>query len=331
MLTDSYSEGGHFELLPVTVRSATATFTAMLRLGAQAALTVGNLIPLSDDIPDTIKAAQVGNVSLSELVLAGGILMGVNADVAVFKTSFETIPADPECEFKIIQDYSLVLGATAGAQVTVGTVTYGPAVAKTTPVYTTTLKSYCVGGAASSAPMVTSAAATTATSAAHHKKRDAPTSTPAVTGSYSTTLSTTRIQTIVQCPASVLGDCPVSLQTTVKQIDSMTTTIYANTKSQLPSQYPASSTTATAAITRVPLGANAQKLAAISGSPSTYTYTPTPTPTSSPDPHATSNIILDAIEAAEKEAEEHNERTTGLAVGIGVGIPCLLILGALVL
>jgi hypothetical protein len=43
-----------------------------------------------------------------------------------------------------MQDYSLVLGATAGAQVTIGTETYGPAVALTTPVYTTTLKSYCV-------------------------------------------------------------------------------------------------------------------------------------------------------------------------------------------
>lgn len=55
-------------------------------------MTVGNVIPLPDTIPDSIKSAKVGDVSLSDLQLAGGILMGVNADVAVFNTSFEVVP-----------------------------------------------------------------------------------------------------------------------------------------------------------------------------------------------------------------------------------------------
>ncbi|SMR46132.1 unnamed protein product [Zymoseptoria tritici ST99CH_1E4] len=295
-VSDMSLEGGHVELLPVTVQSATASFTATLRLGAKAAMTVGNVIPLTDEIPTPLKDAKVGNLSLSDLQLAGGILMGVNADVAVFKTSFELVPADPDCRFKVVQDYSLALGATAGAQVTVGTVMYGPAVATSTAVYTTTLNSYCVIDAAP-----------TVTSTAEKLKRQA------TAGEYSTELTTTLLYSAIECPATVTGECPVSLQTTMHQIETTSTTVYAANEYDLPSEYPTAATSM-AAITRIPLGTGAQKLERISGSPSAYT----------PGPTSVSEYVNDAVEAAKKH------RSIAIGVGVGLGVPLLVLIGALV-
>lgn len=176
-----------------------------------------------------------------------------------------------------------------------GTAKYGPAVAKTTPVYTTTLATYC---AVDAAPTVTSTAVA--------QKRQAS------IGEYSTELETTLIYTAIECPATVTGECPVALQTTVRQLEPLTTVVYADNELDLPTTYP-TSTIATAAITRVPLGPNVQKLGRISGSPSTYIAGPT-------------GIVDEGMNAVRQ-----NKNKIAIGVGVGVGVPFLILVGALIL
>ncbi|CAK4030554.1 Hypothetical predicted protein [Lecanosticta acicola] len=281
---------GRFELLPVRVQSADATFRATLRLSATVALAAG--------VPEHLPNVTIGSHHLSDYQLAGGLLAGVSADVAVFETEIKASPEDPECQLKVIQDYSLVLGATAGAQATVGTATYGPHPTKTTAIYTTTLDSYCT----TSAPIVTSAAV--------HRKRqhsDDDLST--------TKLSITIVHTAIQCPLGATGQCPVALQTTLRSTESSTTSLVGpSSEIENSSRFP---TPTPVSITAVPFGTNATTFPAMSGKPTMYTPTPT--------------NIAGVASAIASKVHKHKVLAIELGVGIGLGVPLLAVLAGVVI
>lgn len=286
-----YSKGGHFELLPVTVQSADATFTAILRVGARASIGTGDAL----DLPDI----QMGDVDLSEYNVGGGIQVGVYANVAEFKTELKAnMTAEAECALELVQEYSLVLGATAGAQVTLGTVTYGPAVDATTAIFYTTMGSTCViQPTATNSPSVTSAAAT---------PRKRQTSDDAL---VTTTVTTKTKHLAVQCPPTVTGQCPVSMQTTVTSTETLTATLSGSEEEMESATYPTPTPTTIAPIA---FGTNAKSLSATSGRPTTYT------PTAAPS-HDSNGFIGQA----EEVARNHKQTVIGVGIGVGVGVPLI--------
>lgn len=290
------SKGGQFEFLPVTLESAGAAFSASLRVGARAAIEVGKGLSL-DELLDLPADMEIGGHSIPDYRLGGGIEVGVYANVAEFRTTVTAnFEDDAECELEVAQEYSFVLGATAGAQVTVGTVAYGPAVESTTAIFTTTMASAC-------ALKPTPTVASIATSAADRKRDSEDTSLT------TTVLSTTVIQTVMQCPPTITAQCPVSEQTTTTSKYTTSTTL-TGSEEELDSitTYPSPT------IAPITFGAKAQTLAPISGSPTSYTATPTPT-----------GVVDQAVEAV----REHEKIAIG--VGVGVGVPLLTALLAIIL
>lgn len=232
-----FSNGGQFEFLPVTVGIDGAAFSAILRVGAHAGLRAG-----------------VANE------FAAGIEVAIIADVAEIITNITAKPDDADCKLSMAQEYSIALGAAAGATVVVHNATYGPVAETFTPIWYTTMTGLCA-----------SEAETTATST--------PTLTSQTLGvrdNLETTVLTTKAkQTGIGCPQSLGPNCPISLRTTTQytQTQSLTTAIPSGEDATFPiAIYNTVSSTAA-------FGSNAQKIASSSGSPTSYVEPP-PTSTS---------------------------------------------------
>ena len=182
------SNGGQFEFLPVTVGADGAAFSAILRVGAHAGLTVD--------------AAS----------FEAGLEVAVLADVAEIVTNITATPDDPDCKLPITQEYSIALGAVAGATVIVHDATYGPVAETFTPIWYTTMTGMCASEAETSA-----VSSPTVTSDTLRRRDDLTT----------TILTTEVIQTGIGCPQSLGPNCPISLRTTTQytQTSSLTTVL----------------------------------------------------------------------------------------------------------
>ena len=154
---------------------------------------------------------KLDTFGVGKLKASTGIDLGVYANVAEFATYVDgsSVADDKGCHLRVREEYTLALGAAAGATLVLGTHTWGPHPETTIPIWYTTLANICA--------VQKTVAATTTTTA----------SVPAVTGRgfgkrllgrqnnmVTTTVSTTATFTGVDCASSTLVDCPVSLQQT---------------------------------------------------------------------------------------------------------------------
>jgi hypothetical protein len=228
------SNGGQFEFLPVTVGVTDASFSAPLRVGAHAGLTV------------------------DEGKFAAGLEVALFADVAKIETNITATPDAATCKLPMSQKYSFELGAEIGATVAFQNVTYGPLAETFTPIWSTVMTDMCANEAEATA--VSRAALSSPTL----ERRD---------DELVTTTTTTEItHTGISCPQPPGPNCPLSLRSTTKYTEtrSLTTAIPSGEEVTFPvSIYSTVSTEA--------FGSNVQKLASLSGSPTSYTE-PTSTP-----------------------------------------------------
>ncbi|KAK0107895.1 hypothetical protein ONS96_003682 [Cadophora gregata f. sp. sojae] len=124
--------GGSFEFLPVTIESAGVVLTGILRIGLKAGLVLST--------PDAIDKSL-----LNLFDAAAGIEGGVWLDIAEFKTNITSSPVsdDNDCELRVIEEYTMALGANAGARLECGDYAWGPEIESQIPIFYTTLTDAC--------------------------------------------------------------------------------------------------------------------------------------------------------------------------------------------
>ncbi|KAK4499719.1 hypothetical protein PRZ48_010237 [Zasmidium cellare] len=277
--------GGRFEFLPVEIESAGAVFSATLRVGAHAGLTLST--------PD---GPTIGNHSFSA---GGGIEVGVFANVAEFTTNVTAQPDSPDCPLQAAQSYQLALGAAAGATVAFDQHTWGPVATTSVPIFTTELASACISKGRTR-PTPTDEATPTETDMNVARRDELSIAT--------TTTATT--YTGVNCLSAGLVNCPVSLQSTVRS--STTSTMITAVPSGMDEDdivWPAAvqrTVTSTAFFNK-----DVMRLPSTSGSP--VSYVPPPTSTS------TSGEIADQIEDHVRRVP----KPVIIGVSVGLGVPLL--------
>lgn len=237
----TFSNGGNFEFLPVTIESAGASIKAVLRVGLHAGF-------------------AMSSAGLFSLSASGGVEVGVWAHVAEFTTNVTASAAgdDDGCELRVVESYQLALGAKAGASVALGTRTWGPTPETEIPIFYTTIDDAC----AISKATPTTAAAISA------RADDGDLTT--------TTISTELVYKGVSCLAEGLINCPASLQTT--NTVTSTKTLITAVPSGVDAVFPSSITNAV--LKTVPFGDSVKSLIKSSGSPVSY-VPPPPTSTGS--------------------------------------------------
>jgi len=186
-----HSPGGQFEFLPVEI-TGSGSLTALLRVGAHTGISLA--LPA---------IAQIGSAS-------AGIEAAVYANVAQFVTNVTGSASvrrnsdgdkdTPGCALRVVEEYTLGLGAAAGATVAVGTHTWGPHPEATTALFYTTLADLC--------------AVQKPTAAAVRVRADhgLDAGLAARDGLVTIAVSTTTTFTGVACMVSTLIDCPASMQ-----------------------------------------------------------------------------------------------------------------------
>lgn len=280
------SPGGIYEFLPVTI-AGEGSLQAILSLKASLGVDIS-----SNSLEDV-------------LTFSAGVEVDVFAYVADFllQVNGSTAADDGDCELAAVAEYTMAVGAAAGATVAVDTYSWGPSPNTTVPVWYTTLASVCATSKTSSATSTTSA---TITARAELNARD-DLSTAAV--------SSTESYTIVNCLSSGLINCPASLQNTTSYERTVTSEI--TVQSGSPATFPAN--TFASVTSAIPFGANVRSLVAISGSPTSYTPAASTSTTS-----ATSGGggILDGTTNGTS-----NKLIIRLCVGLGVPFLAALILG----
>lgn len=239
------------------------------------------------------------------LTFSAGVEVDVFAYVADFllQVNGTTATDDGECEFAAVAEYTMAVGAAAGATVAVDIYSWGPSPNTTIPVWYTTLASVCATSKTSSATSTTSAMIT---ARAELNARD-DVSTTAV--------SSTESYTIVNCLSSGLINCPASLQNTTSYERTVTSevTVQSGSSATFPANTFASVTSA------IPFGMNVRSLLATSGSPTSYTPA---TSTSTTSAKGGGSSVLDGTTDGTS-----NKLIIGLSVGLGVPFLAALILG----
>jgi hypothetical protein len=250
--------------------------TGLLRVGIKAGLDISTPSETIDD------------VSLS---FSAGLEAGVWVDVAQFVTNVTAAPAgsDNDCELRVIEGYTLLLGANAGATLELDGHTWGPAPNTQVPLFFTTLATACaVTGTAS-------AAATGAMITARAADVSSTTTSTEVTYTYTAT----------QCLSTGLINCPVSLQSTSRN------TVTKTLVTVVPSGSKATFVTATpgTSVSAIAFGKNINAISSTSGSP--VSFVP---PTSSP----TATGIVGVLDG--KTRGVSNKLIIGVSVGVGVPV-----------
>jgi hypothetical protein len=280
------SNGGNFEFLPVTIQSAGVVLTALLRVGVQAGLDV---------------STPTETISGERLSLSAGVVVGVWADVAQFTTNVTAAPEGSICELRVIEEYSILLGANVGATLAIDGQAWGPTPNTQVPIFYTTLADACaVSG------NTTAAASAAATAATLNARADLTT----------TTLSTKITYTATMCQSTGLVNCPVSLQTTTK--NSVTKTLVTSVPSGSDATFPA--TTQASVLSTIAFGTRKQELASTSGSP--VSYVP-PASTTSSGPSGISSVIKG------KTGRVSNKIIIGVSVGVGVPVFIAIVAGCM--
>lgn len=280
------SPGGVYEFLPVTIEGE-GSIQALLSLKASLGVEVSS--------------NSVENV----FSFSGGIEADVFAYVADFLLqvdgSSSASSSGDDCELAAVAEYTMAIGAAAGATVAVETYVWGPSPNTTVPVWYTTLASMCAG----SKTTTTSAASAHITARAELDKRD-DVSTTAITSTESFT--------IVNCISSGLINCPINLQNTT----SYQRTVTSDVTIQSGSTVMTSATAFSSVPSAIAFGTNAKSLLATSGSPTSYV------PTSH---HATSTTGSGGSIVDGKTDGTSNKVIIGLCVGLGVPFLAAFIIG----
>lgn len=291
--------GGQFEFLPVTVEKGGVVLSAILRIGIHSGISV-----TAPGVPDV----TIFNTSFGTPEVAGGIEVGVYANLAEFKTNVTVAPEDDDCEFKVVQEYQIALGAVAGASIVFDTDTWGPVAATSIPIWNTALAEVCAKKGTKTAVPATVTATPTPTGRVSKRKDD---------GSETVTTKTKITHTGVQCQTSVIGNCPNSLQITSQTTETRTLTTVVPSGEDV--TWPKTLGVTDSVTATRGFGEKALSFSSTSGSPTSYT--PPPTPTSS---------AADGDDAGSKASDIINGKTGGVSnkviIGVSVGGGILVII-----
>ena len=223
------------------------------------------------------------------------------------------LAAQEACELKIVQEYTLAIGAAAGATVAIGEHTWGLEPNTTIPLFYTTLADVCA---------ITADATPTPTAGAVAARQEA--NDPNL---ETTTLTTKVIYTGISCASPGLTACPQSLQTTSLRTE--TQTLVTAVPPGVTPTFPAS--TALSVASTIPFGKQVNKLAATSGVPVSY-VPPPPPPTSTARPSGDGDkgwggdVLDDVGEVFNGQTGGvSNKLIIGLSVGLGVPIVAAVI------
>ncbi|KAL3473666.1 hypothetical protein BJX99DRAFT_192525 [Aspergillus californicus] len=266
--------GGRMEFLPITIEGH-GSLRALLQLEASVGFEIAP--------PNSLGVLEV-------LGFSAGIGTEVFAYVADFLFQVDaSTDEDAECAVEAVAEYTMAVGAAAGATVAVAEYEWGPAPSTTVPVFYTTLASICAGTKTSSSAITPSATL---------EQRDSDLKT--------TTVSTTATYTAVNCASQGLVNCPIRLQRTTSIERAMTTVL--TVESGIEATFPAS--TFASLTGAIPFGDNVRSLGPTSGTPVSYVPPPmTPSPTGGDD----------ASESADDmNTSNYNKLIIGLSVGLGV-------------
>jgi len=304
--------GGQYEFLPVTVSSANVVLSAILRIGIHSGIAVTT--------PD-LSEVTIFNATLGVPQFGGGIEVGVYANLAEFITNVTLAPDSEDCEFQVVQEYQIALGAVAGASVVFDSDTWGPVAQTSIPIWNTALASVCAEkGTKTPAPVSASATVSLQPTAPPARRADSESET--------VTTKTKITHTGVQCITSVIGNCPNSLQTTTQftETRTLTTTVAAGEDVTWPETL---GVTDEVTATRK-FGEKALSFTATSGSPTSYTPPPPP-PTSSAGGSggnggsgSTAGEIVNG-----KTGGVSNKVIIGVSVGVGVPVIVAIVAGIL--
>ncbi|GLA46269.1 hypothetical protein AnigIFM63604_009741 [Aspergillus niger] len=270
--------GGRMEFLPVTVEGH-GTLRALLQVQSSIGFQLAT--------PDSVSVFEY-------LSFSAGIGGEVSASVADFLLQIDSSTSDDgHCDFEAVAEYTLAVGAAAGATVAVDTYQWGPTPNTTVPVFYTTLDSICAGSKTSSSTITPSATL--------EQRNDL----------VSTTVSTSTTYTLVDCASQGLINCPIYLQRTTSVKSTMTTVL--TVKSGIDATYPASTFSSLTSV--IPFGSDARRLVSTSGTPVSY-IPPTVTATSSSNP------------ATDNDHRHHNHRSNNnkliIGLSVGLGVPAVI-------
>lgn len=163
-LTLGHRNGGQFEFLDVIASTPGVSLSTILRVGAHVDLQLDN------DVVRTI-------CEFSDFAFGKGCGVGLEtsiyANIAEVVTNV-TVANEDGCELAVGQEYSMALGAKAGATAHVGDLSVGPSGERKTVIWATTMDSKC--GISSEIPTLIASA----TSSAYVERREA-TATSVVT------------------------------------------------------------------------------------------------------------------------------------------------------
>lgn len=232
--------------------------------------------------------------------MSGGIEVGVYANIAEFTTNVTLVPDDPGCELKVVQEYQLALGATAGASVAIDTHTWGPVAETSIPVFKTELAEAC---AIKGTPTQRNVGSTITAGA--RKRQDLET----------TVISTEITHTGVACMSTVVGNCPASLQSTTRTVETrtLTTAVPSGEEATFPQSVQDMVTNTVA------FGTGVKDIVSTSGSPTSYTPPATP--------GAGGNGVGKALDG--KVGGVSKKVIIGVSVGLGAPVIAAVIVGFL--
>ncbi|KAL4738950.1 hypothetical protein BDV11DRAFT_188753 [Aspergillus similis] len=267
--------GGRMEFLPVTIEGH-GSLQALLLLEASVGFEIAS--------PDSV-LAEIASFS-------AGIGAEVFAYVADFLVQADASSSDDaDCAVEVVAEYTLAVGAAAGATVAVAEYEWGPAPSTTVPVFYTTLASICAGSK-------TSSPTTTPASTLEERDNDLEKTT--------TTVSTTSTYTMVSCASKGLVNCPVRLQSTTSVERALTTVLTVGPNVEATFPVDTFSTLAGA----ISFGDNVRSFGALSGTPVSYV-----------PPQATSSQTGGADSVGSTQDSDNSNKTPliiGLSVGLGV-------------
>ncbi|KAL4982731.1 hypothetical protein BDW68DRAFT_182260 [Aspergillus falconensis] len=272
--------GGRMEFLPVTIEGH-GSLQALLQLEASVGFEIAS--------PDSV-LAEIASFS-------AGIGAQVFAYVADFLVQADASSSDDaDCAVEVLAEYTLAVGAAAGATVAVAEYEWGPAPSTTVPLFYTKLASICAGSK-------TSSSTTTPIPTLEGRDNDLEKTT--------TTVSTTSTYTMVSCASKGLVNCPVRLQSTTSVERAMTTVVTVGP--DVEATFPVNTfSTLTAAVS---FGDNVRSFGATSGTP--VSYVP-PQATSSQTGGAESNGDESVDSGEDSDNSNKNKLIIGLSVGLGV-------------
>ncbi|KAK4233903.1 hypothetical protein C8A03DRAFT_19102 [Achaetomium macrosporum] len=311
-VSDVIFNGGKFEFLPVTILSGEVALKGILRVGMHAGFDIS-----SDKL-------LVGNpFDRTEWTVTAGVEVGVFAHVAEFLTNITggaEQAAEDGCAVNIVQEYTLALGAVAGATLAVADHTWAGSPNTTVPIFYTTLADVCAVTADATTTTPSSLPTSTGVGAAARRQ--------ASTDLTTTTISTKALFTATSCLSPGLVLCPQSLQTT--SVQTKTLTLVTAVPSGVEATFP--QTTASTVASTIPFGSQANTLSATSGTPVSY-VPPPPSTTSSPSASASAGsgiggVVDDIGEVFNGETGGvSNKLIIGLSVGLGVPVVAAVISG----